>query len=202
MSTTSTARPPPATASSTRCVSCSPATPKRSTCSPIRWAIGSRSRRSGRSRFRATCHSEQDRQRLSRGARYRHRRVQIADAPLRQAAKAFLHHPLPGRSRAVSVQNHRGRRHAGRRQPRCRRARRAGRDRHRSVDLKATDSTNHDKFAQLAAVAPELRGVLARGIAERSPSERRGQTAVSGVGAIVSLPLTILGAPIKIIAGQ
>jgi hypothetical protein len=29
-----------------------------------------------------------------------------------------------------------------------------------------------------------------------------GQTAVSGVGSIVSLPLTILGAPIRIIAGQ
>jgi hypothetical protein len=29
-----------------------------------------------------------------------------------------------------------------------------------------------------------------------------GDTAVSGVGAIVSLPLTILGAPIKIIANQ
>jgi esterase/lipase superfamily enzyme len=69
-------------------------------------------------------------------------------------------------------------------------------------DLKATDSTNHDKFAQLAAVAPQLEGVLARGV----PSDHRvsdvGQTAVSGVGSIVSLPLTILGAPIKIIAGQ
>ena len=41
-------------------------------------------------------HSEQDRQRLSRRARYRYRRVQIADAPLRQAAQAVLHHPLHG----------------------------------------------------------------------------------------------------------
>ena len=42
------------------------------------------------------------------------------------------------------------------------------------TDLKGTDPTNHDKFAQLAAVAPELRDVLARGIPERSPSKRRG----------------------------
>jgi esterase/lipase superfamily enzyme len=69
-------------------------------------------------------------------------------------------------------------------------------------DLKATDSTNHDKFAQLAAVAPQLEGVLARGVPSDHRASDVGQTAVSGVGAIVSLPLTILGAPIKIIAGQ
>jgi esterase/lipase superfamily enzyme len=69
-------------------------------------------------------------------------------------------------------------------------------------DLKATDSTNHDKFAQLATVGPELRGVLARGIPRDHQTSDLGQTAVSGVGSIVSLPLTILGAPIKIIAGQ
>ena len=69
-------------------------------------------------------------------------------------------------------------------------------------DLKGTDSTNHDKFAQLAAVAPQLQGVLARGVPSDHRASDVGQTAVSGVGAIVSLPLTILGAPIKIIAGQ
>ncbi len=69
-------------------------------------------------------------------------------------------------------------------------------------DLKATDSTNHDKFAQLAAVGPELRGVLARGIPKDHQASDVSQTAVSGVGSIVALPLTILGAPIKIIAGQ
>jgi esterase/lipase superfamily enzyme len=70
------------------------------------------------------------------------------------------------------------------------------------TDLKATDSTNHDKFAQLATVGPELRGVLARGIPRDHQASDAGDKAVSGVGAIVSLPLTILGAPIKIIAGQ
>ena len=35
------------------------------------------------------------------------------------------------------------------------------------TDVKADDSTNHDKFAQLAEVAPELRAVLAQGIGDR-----------------------------------
>ena len=70
------------------------------------------------------------------------------------------------------------------------------------TDLKAIDSTNHDKFAQLATVGPELRGVLARGIPRDHQASDVGDKAVSGVGAIVSLPLTILGAPIRIIANQ
>ena len=48
----------------------------------------------------------------------------------------------------------------------------------------------------------ELREVLARGVPRDHQASDVGQTAVSGVGAVVSLPLTILGAPIKIIAGQ
>jgi esterase/lipase superfamily enzyme len=70
------------------------------------------------------------------------------------------------------------------------------------TDLKATDATNHDKFAQLAAVAPDLRAVLARGAPADHHASDVGDTAVSGVGAIVALPFTILGAPIKIIANQ
>ena len=69
-------------------------------------------------------------------------------------------------------------------------------------DLKATDATNHDKFAQLAAVAPELRSVLARGIPASPRASDVGETAASGVGAVVALPLTLLGAPIRIIANQ
>src|SRR5271155_4089693 len=69
------------------------------------------------------------------------------------------------------------------------------------TDLKATDSTNHDKFAQVAVVAPELREVRARGF-PATPRESAGETAASGVGAIVALPITLLGAPIKIIANQ
>ena len=70
------------------------------------------------------------------------------------------------------------------------------------TDLKGTDPTNHDKFAQLAAVAPELRDVLARGVPATPRESDASENAVRGVGAIVSLPLTILGAPIKIIANQ
>ena len=41
------------------------------------------------------------------------------------------------------------------------------------TDLKATDATNHDKFAQLAAVAPELQQRPRPGHADGSPGERR-----------------------------
>jgi esterase/lipase superfamily enzyme len=71
------------------------------------------------------------------------------------------------------------------------------------TDLKATDSSNHDKFDQLAAVAPQLRGVLARGIAANAGAADRGAAAAEGaVGAVVALPITLLGAPIRIIANQ
>jgi esterase/lipase superfamily enzyme len=70
------------------------------------------------------------------------------------------------------------------------------------TDVKATDATNHDKFVQLASVGPQLRGILARGV----PSDHRAgdatERAASGVGSVVALPLTLLGAPIRIIAGQ
>src|SRR5271166_3069588 len=70
------------------------------------------------------------------------------------------------------------------------------------TDVKADDATNHDKFVQLASVAPELRSALAHGIPANSRAADAGDTAVSGVGAIVSLPITLLGAPIRIIANQ
>jgi esterase/lipase superfamily enzyme len=71
------------------------------------------------------------------------------------------------------------------------------------TDVKATDATNHDKFVQLASVAPELREVLAHGIPANSRrAGDAGERAADGVGAIVALPITLLGAPIKIIANQ
>jgi len=69
------------------------------------------------------------------------------------------------------------------------------------TDVKADDPTNHDKFAQLAEVAPELRGVLERGVGSR-PGASRQEAAGNAIGSIVSLPVTLLGAPVKIIAGQ
>ena len=68
-------------------------------------------------------------------------------------------------------------------------------------DVKADDPTNHDKFAQLAEVAPQLRDVLENGVGAR-PGAARQEAAGNAIGSIVSLPVTLLGAPIKIIAGQ
>ena len=70
------------------------------------------------------------------------------------------------------------------------------------TDVKGTDATNHDKFVQLASVAPQLRGILARGIRSNHRGTDAEERAASGVGSIVALPLTLLGAPIKIIANQ
>jgi esterase/lipase superfamily enzyme len=71
------------------------------------------------------------------------------------------------------------------------------------TDVKANDSAHHDKFDQLAAVAPELRGVLAQGIAANPRATDLSETtAAGGLGAVVALPFTLLGAPVRIIAGQ
>ena len=69
-------------------------------------------------------------------------------------------------------------------------------------DVKATDATNHDKFVQLASVAPQLRGILAQGIKPSHQGTDASERAVSGVGSVVALPLTLLGAPVRILAGQ
>jgi esterase/lipase superfamily enzyme len=70
------------------------------------------------------------------------------------------------------------------------------------TNVKATDATNHDKFVQLASVGPELRDILAQGINANHRAGDASERAVSGVGSVVALPLTLLGAPIKILAGQ
>ncbi|QEL26399.1 alpha/beta hydrolase [Bosea sp. F3-2] len=67
-------------------------------------------------------------------------------------------------------------------------------------DVKATDSTNHDKFAQLAEIAPQLESTLAHGV-HRRPGTGAAQEALGGsLEAIVSVPVQILGLPMKIIA--
>ncbi len=71
------------------------------------------------------------------------------------------------------------------------------------TDVKATDASNHDKFDQLAAVAPQLRDVLAQGIAANPRATGLSETAAGGgLAGVVSLPLTLLGAPVRIIANQ
>ena len=66
------------------------------------------------------------------------------------------------------------------------------------TDVKATDRSNHAKFAQLAKIAPEMRLVLQQGVATPGQSvKRRGMlaSAMEGPGG--------LGAPIRVIrAGQ
>ncbi len=71
------------------------------------------------------------------------------------------------------------------------------------TDVKADDPMNHSKFAQLAEVAPQLREVLAKGIALRhGVLAESGASAGGAIGSIVALPITLVGAPIKIITGQ
>ena len=70
------------------------------------------------------------------------------------------------------------------------------------TDLKADDSTNHGKFAQLAEVAPQLRTVLGLGVGARPGSSAQEETLRSNLGTVVSLPVTLLGAPVNIIRGE
>jgi esterase/lipase superfamily enzyme len=68
------------------------------------------------------------------------------------------------------------------------------------TDVKATDSSHHGKFAQLAEIAPQLERALAHGV-HRAPSPGGAtQEAISGsLDAIVTAPLKILGLPLRII---
>ena len=68
------------------------------------------------------------------------------------------------------------------------------------TNVKADDPTNHGKFAQLAEVAPEFRAVLAKGVGRPGAN---GQEAVArNLGAVVSAPITLLGAPVAIISDR
>jgi esterase/lipase superfamily enzyme len=63
-------------------------------------------------------------------------------------------------------------------------------------DLKATDPSNHSKFAQIADVAPQLTAVLARGVGAKPAPGRQMDGGV--LGAIVTMPVTLLEAPVRI----
>ncbi len=65
-------------------------------------------------------------------------------------------------------------------------------------DVKALDSSGHGKFAQLAEIAPQLERALAQGV-DRKPGAAQ-EAMGDSLGAIVSLPIKILGLPLKIIA--
>jgi esterase/lipase superfamily enzyme len=61
------------------------------------------------------------------------------------------------------------------------------------TDVKGDDPSNHDKFVQLATVAPELRAVLEQGIGAND-------AIAAELGS--SLPSTLLGGPVRISTGQ
>ena len=75
------------------------------------------------------------------------------------------------------------------------------------TDVKADDPTNHGKFAQLAEVAPELRTVLGQGVGSRPGIGRdeaiqRSLNGVASISGVVTLPVTLLGAPVNITRGE
>ena len=71
------------------------------------------------------------------------------------------------------------------------------------TDLHGQDSMNHDKFAEIANVAPDLRAVLEKGVGRpRGPlGEATAGTAAAGL-AVTTVPLQILSAPIRILSGE
>jgi hypothetical protein len=63
------------------------------------------------------------------------------------------------------------------------------------TDVKGDDASNHDKFVQLATVAPELRAVLGQGIGANDGAATADEF-------VSALPVTMLGGPVRISAGQ
>ena len=64
------------------------------------------------------------------------------------------------------------------------------------TDLKATDPSNHAKFAQLAEIAPEMRQVLEGGVVTQSKAEKGQVTSasvVAGPGGLGQLRITRAG---------
>lgn len=70
------------------------------------------------------------------------------------------------------------------------------------TEVKGLDSSNHGKFAQLAAVAPRLRAVLEDGVTTQRSSAGAGEIASGSLESIIKLPITIIGAPFRLIAGR
>jgi len=71
-------------------------------------------------------------------------------------------------------------------------------------DLKSSDPINHDKFAEIATIAPQLQEVLAEGVGKASPDEGAGSTggATEVVKTVLTLPVAMVAAPIVVIARQ
>ncbi len=71
------------------------------------------------------------------------------------------------------------------------------------TNVKGDDPSDHDKYAQLAAIAPQLEDVLQNGIGKTrvAPSDTAEQLGNS-LGSVVSIPVNILGNSISIVAGR
>jgi esterase/lipase superfamily enzyme len=69
------------------------------------------------------------------------------------------------------------------------------------TEVKGLDSSNHGKFAQLAAVAPRLTAVLESGVARQRTTASAQDIAGGSLEAIVKLPITIIGAPLRLLSG-
>lgn len=70
------------------------------------------------------------------------------------------------------------------------------------TDVKVLDSSNHGKFAQLAVLAPQLHQVLERGVAAQRSSVGTDEIARNSLEALVKLPITIISAPLRAVAGH
>lgn len=70
------------------------------------------------------------------------------------------------------------------------------------TEVKALDSTNHGKFAQLAVLAPQLHQVLERGVTAQRSSVSTHEIARNSLEAIVKLPITVISAPLRAVAGH
>lgn len=71
------------------------------------------------------------------------------------------------------------------------------------TDIHGQDASNHDKFAQIADVAPELHTVLAKGVGRaRGPLGEVAATSAAAGLTITTLPTALLTAPIRILTGE
>ncbi|HMO27866.1 alpha/beta hydrolase [Enterovirga sp.] len=66
------------------------------------------------------------------------------------------------------------------------------------TQVEGLSAIDHDKFARLAAIAPQLRHVLERGTISRQFSERAHEATANSLEAIVQLPIKIISAPLQI----
>lgn len=70
------------------------------------------------------------------------------------------------------------------------------------TEVKALDASNHGKFAQLAVIAPQLHQVLERGVTAQRSSAGADEIARNSLEALVKLPITVISAPLRAVAGQ